>query len=68
MKFFIVILTFYDQNDQLRSTPMRIEAKGKHSAVTVCKQQAWERYKLFEEDIVDIHVIPNIRKQKDSVA
>ncbi|GGC88158.1 hypothetical protein [Enterococcus wangshanyuanii] len=68
MKYFIVILTFYDQGDQLRSTPMMIESKGKHSAVTICKQQAWERYRLLDEDIVDIHVIPNIRKQKDSAA
>lgn len=61
MKFFIVILTYYDQKDCLRSTPMAMQAKSKNSAISIGKQQAFNRYKLLENDIVDVHVIPNKR-------
>ena len=65
MKFYIAILTFYDQNDQLRSTPMTMKAKSKNSAVIICKQQAANKYKLLPDDIVDIHMIPNKKEQGD---
>lgn len=65
MKFYIAVLTFYDQNDCMRSTPMTMEAKSKNSAVVICKQQAASRYNLLVDDIVDIHIIPNKREQED---
>lgn len=61
MKFYIVVLTYYDQNNCLRSTPMTMKVKSKYSAITICEQQAAERYNLTPDDIVDIHIIPKIK-------
>ncbi len=64
MKNYIGVLTYKDPNDifsnePLRSTPMKFLAKNKQSAIEIMRQQAFNKFGLYQRDIVDIHVFVN---------